>query len=107
MSRFGPAVKRWAGKQRDLGSNPLLLFFLLEEGAGKRCSECVLDPQVSSEEIKSREVELGLKVGLLLRQLFSNSGSTDIVFVTLFRTAVGTVIAWYTSCCAMAKRALP
>ena len=25
----------------------------------------VLDPQVSPEEIKSREVELGLKVGLL------------------------------------------
>ena len=56
----------------------------------------MLDPQVSPEEIKSREVELGLKVGLLLRQLFSSSGSTDIVIVTLFRTAVGTVTAWYT-----------
>ena len=66
----------------------------------------MLDPQVSPEEIKSREVELGLKVGLLLRQLFSSSGSTDIVIVTLFRTAVGTVTEWYTSCCAMAKRAL-
>ena len=42
----------------------------------------VLDPQVSPEEIKSREVELGLKVGLLLPQLFLNSGATDIVFVT-------------------------
>ena len=42
----------------------------------------VLDPQVSPEEIKSREVELGLKVELLLRQLFPNSGVTDIVFVT-------------------------
>ena len=31
--------------------------------------EAVLDPQVSPEEIKSREVELGLKVGLLLHQL--------------------------------------
>ena len=50
----------------------------------------VLDPQVSPEEIKSREVELGLRVGLLLHQLFLNSGATDIVFVTLFRTAVET-----------------
>ena len=31
----------------------------------------MLDPQVSPEEIKSREVELGLRVGLLLHQLFS------------------------------------
>ena len=46
-------------------------------------SEVVLDPQVSPEEIKSREVELGSKVGLLLLQLFSNSGATDIVFVTI------------------------
>ena len=49
--------------------------------------EVVLDPQVSPEEIKSREVELGLKAGLLLPQLFLNSGATDIVFVTLSRTA--------------------
>ena len=67
--------------------------------------EMVLDPQVSPEEIKSREVERGLKVGLLLHQLFPNSGAADTV--TLFRTAVGTVTAWYTSCCAMAKRTLP
>ena len=32
--------------------------------------EVVLDPQVSPEEIKGREVEPGLKVGLLLLQLF-------------------------------------
>ena len=53
----------------------------------------MLDPQVSPEKIKSREVELGLKVGLLLLQLFPNSGATDIVFVTLFRIAVGTATA--------------
>ena len=53
----------------------------------------VLHPQVSPEETKSRKVELGLKAGLLLHQLFLNSGATDIVFVTLFRTAVGTAIA--------------
>ena len=69
--------------------------------------EVVLDSQISPAEIKSRDVELGLKVRLLLHQLFPSSGATDIVFVTLFRTAFGTVIVWYTSCCAMAKRTLP
>ena len=53
----------------------------------------MLDPYVSPEEIKSREVELGLKVGLLLHQLFLSSGPTDIVFVTLFHTALETAIA--------------
>ena len=53
----------------------------------------MLDPQVSPEEIRSREVELGLRVGLLLLQLFPNGGATDIVFVTLFCIAVGTAIA--------------
>ena len=38
--------------------------------------EVVLDTQVSPEEIKSRGVELGLRVGLLLLQLFPNSGAT-------------------------------
>ena len=62
----------------------------------------VLDPQVSPEEIKSREVELGLRVGLLSLQLFPSCGATDIVFfVGLFCIAVGTAIAWYASCCAM------
>ena len=55
--------------------------------------EVVLDPEVTPEEIKSREVELGLRVGLLLLQLFPSSGATDIVFVTLFRIAVGTATA--------------
>ena len=41
----------------------------------------MLDSQVSPAEIKSREVELGLKVRLLLHQLFPSSGATDIVFV--------------------------
>ena len=65
--------------------------------------EVELDPQVSPEEIKRKEVELGLKARLLLLQLFPSSGATDIVFLSLFRTAVGTAIAWYTSCCAMAR----
>ena len=55
--------------------------------------EVVLDPQVSPQETKSRDVELGFKVGLLLLQLFPNGGATDIVFVTLFSIAVGTATA--------------
>ena len=47
----------------------------------------VLDPQVSPEEVKSREVELGLRVGLLLLQLFPNGGATDIVFVTVLHSS--------------------
>ena len=54
----------------------------------------MLDPQVSPEEMKSREVELDLRVGLLSLQLFPNGGATDIVFVTRFCIAVGTAIAW-------------
>ena len=68
-------VGRFCGSRRDQ-----------EKGGG-------LDRQVSPEEIRSREVELGLKVGLLLLQLFPNGGATDIVFETLFRIAVGTAIA--------------
>ena len=56
--------------------------------------EVVLDPQVSPEEIQSREVELGLRAGLLSFQLFPNGGATDIVFLTPFCIAVGTAIAW-------------
>ena len=61
----------------------------------------MLDPQVSPEEIKSREVELGFRVGLLSLQSFPNGGATDIVFVTLFFKAVGTAIAWCGGRCAM------
>ena len=32
VSRFGLAVGRSAGKQRDLGSNPLRLSFLFKSG---------------------------------------------------------------------------
>ena len=54
--------------------------------------EVVLDLQVSPEEMKSKEVELG-SVGLLLLWLFLNSSATDIVLVTLLRTAVETATA--------------
>ena len=63
--------------------------------------EVVLDHQVSPEETKSREVELGLKVGLLWLQLFPTGGATDTVFVTLFCIAVGTAIAWCGGRCAV------
>ena len=38
-------------------------------------------------EIKSREVVLGWRVGLLLLQLFPNGGATDIVFVTVLNNS--------------------
>ena len=66
-----------------------------------RRREVVLDPQVSPEEIKSREVDLGLRVGLLSLQLLLDSSATDIVFVTLFRIAVETAMAWCGGRCAM------
>ena len=40
--------------------------------------------EASPQEIKSMEVELGLRVGLLLLRLFPNGRATDSVFVTLF-----------------------
>jgi len=66
----------------------LLLLFLLDS-----------HEEVSLEEIKSREVELGWRVGLLLLQLFPNGGLTGIV--TLFCIAVGTAIVWCGGRCAM------
>ena len=63
--------------------------------------------EVRPEEIKSWEVELGLRVGLLLLQLFPNGGATDIVFVTLFCIAVGTAIAWWRWSLRNAGRTLP
>ena len=44
---------------------------------------------------------LGLRVGLLLFQLFPSSRATDIVFVTRFCIAVGTTTAWCGGRCAM------
>ena len=58
-------------------------------------------PTQSPGEIKSREVELGLRVGLLSLQMFPNGGATDTVFATLFCIAVGTAIAWCGGRCAM------
>ena len=43
---------------------------------------------------------MGLRVGLLLLQLFPNGGATDIVFVTLFGIPVGTATAWCGGRCA-------
>ena len=58
-------VRRFCGSRRDQ-----------EEGGGAGPAR---EPRI----IMSREVELGLKVGLLLHQLFPNSGASDIVFVTV------------------------
>ena len=69
-------------KKQDASASP---------GEMKRM-EVVLDPQVSPAEIKSREVELGLRVGLLSLQLFPNGGATDIVFVAVLHSS------WDSSC---------
>ena len=57
--------------------------------------------EANPEEIKNKEVVLGLRAGLLLLQLFPNGGAMDIVFVTLFCIAVGTAIVWCGGRCAM------
>ena len=63
-----------------------------------------LDPQVSPEEIKSREVELGYeKLDFFRFGLFLNSSATDIVLVTLSSTAVDTGTAQCTSRFLMAR----
>ena len=48
--------------------------------------------QVSPEEIKSKEMELGLRVGLLSLQLFPSGGATDFVFVTVLHSS------WESNC---------
>ena len=73
--------------------------------AGKVCFKdgtirAIKSASAGPGEIKSREVELGLRVGLFSLQLYPNSRATDIVFVTLFCTAVETAIACYSSYCA-------
>ena len=54
-----------------------------------KSGEVVLDPQVSPEEIKNKEVELALGVGLLSLELllFPSGGATDIVFVTVLHSS--------------------
>ena len=61
-----------------------------------------LDPQVSPEEIMSREVELGCESWTSFASGCSST-ATDIVLVTLPSTAAETATARCTSRCAMAK----
>ena len=61
-----------------------------------------LDPQVSPEEIMSRDVELGCESWTSFASGCSST-ATDIVLVTLPSTAAETATARCTSRCAMAK----
>ena len=62
------------------------------------------DPQVSPEEIMSRELEMGCESWTsFVFGLFLNSSATDIVLVILPSTAVETAIAQCTSRYAMAR----
>ena len=47
VSRFGLAVRRWAGKQRDLGSNPLRLSFLFKVVV---CGHCLVTLSLTVNE---------------------------------------------------------
>ena len=67
---------------RTISASHGVLYSHQRRGPGEiRRREVVLDPQVSSEKIRSREVEMGLKVGVLLLQLLPNGGATDTVTV--------------------------
>ena len=63
-----------------------------------------MDPQVSPEEIMSREVEMGCESWTSFASGCSSTAvQTDIVLVILPRTAAETAIAQCTSRCAMAR----
>ena len=80
----------------DLDSHEEVRLSFAGPGEIKR-TEVVLDPQESLGQIKSREVELDSESWTsLLLQLFLNSSVTDIVLVTLLRTAFETTNAEYT-----------
>ena len=64
--------------------------------------EVELDPQVSPEEIMSRELELQ-KLDFFRFGWFLNSSATDTVLMTLPITTVETAVALCTSRCAMAR----
>ena len=68
-----------------------------------RRREVVLEPQVSPEEIKSREVELGSESWTSFASVLSQQQCSDNVLLTLLRTAVETANARYTTCNAMAR----
>ena len=59
-------------------------------------SELDSQKEASPEEIKSRQVELGLRVGLLLLRWFPNGGATEIVFVTALHSSwdINCVVRW-------------
>ena len=63
-------------------------------GWGKDGVNLSLICQMTSEDIKHQLI-------IISERVIPNSGATDIVFVILFRTTVGTAIAWYGSCGAM------
>ena len=46
VSRFGLAVRRWAGKRKDLGSIPLRLSFLFKKVAV--CGHCLVTLSITS-----------------------------------------------------------
>ena len=66
MSRFDLAVRRWAGKQRDLGSNPLRLSFLFKLVVV--CGHCLMTLSFTiNETLKSVSlIAAHLNAGIIL-----------------------------------------
>ena len=52
LSRFGLTVRRWVGKQKDLGSIPLRLSFLLKKVVV--CGQCLVTLSLTINETLKR-----------------------------------------------------
>ena len=61
VSRFGLAVRRWTGKQKDLSSNPLRLSFLFKKVVV--CGHCLVTLSLAINETR---IAVHLNAGVLL-----------------------------------------
>ena len=65
VSRFGLAVRRYAGKRKDLGSIPLRLSFLFKKVVV--CGHCLVTLSVTScRNIKMALIAAHLNAGIIL-----------------------------------------
>ena len=64
VSRFGLAVRRWAGKRKDLGSIPFWLSFPIKKVVV--CGHCPVTSTTSYSNIKMDLIAARLKAGIIL-----------------------------------------
>ena len=65
LSRIGPAVRRWAGKRKDLDSIPLRLSFLFKKVVV--CGHCLVTLSITSYfNIKITLTAAHLNAGIIL-----------------------------------------